>query len=112
MCGACGRVRAVDEWSGELDSRRARWEVAHLVDGALSRAGCVGRVTATASGWSVRTATGRTSLVDTLTALWAAIGPLPAGAPLPDSAAAGTVAAAVCSSYRSHLGQPKTGGTA
>jgi len=112
VCGACGRARAVDEWSPRLDSRRAWWEGAQVVDGLLSRAGCAARVTATPSGWLVRSATGRASLAETLSALWAVVGPLPGGAPLPVEPAAGTVAAAVCSSYRRHLGQTRTGGTA
>jgi len=83
-----------------------------VVDGLLSRAGCAARVTATPSGWLVRSGTGRASLAETLSALWAAVGRLPVDAPLPVEPAAGRVAAAVCSSYRRHLGQTRTGGTA
>lgn len=122
MCGACGRAQAADEWSGQLDSRRARWEVAQLADRLLAGARSPARVSATPSGWLVRSATGRTSVVDTLTDLWAAVGPLPDPAPSGDGATsadrpvAGTVAAAVRTAYERHVtGSPRrargTGGT-
>jgi hypothetical protein len=105
VCGACGRVQGEDEWSRALDSRRARWEVARLVDGALAGVRSPTRVSATPAGWVVRSGTGRTTVTDTLTGLWRAVGPLPPGlaAAPPGAAAPGAVAAAVRSSYeRSH----------
>ena len=104
MCGACGHARGVDEWSGELDSRRARWEVARLVDGTLSSVRSPTRVSATPAGWVVRSGTGRATVADTLTALWRAVGPLPAGTAPAAGAPAGTVAEAVRSSYERSLG--------
>lgn len=107
MCGACGRTREVDEWSGELDSRRARWEVARLVDATLASARSPTRVSATHAGWVVRSATGRATVADTLTALWRAVGPLPPGtAP---GAGAGPVPAAVRSSFERSLGSGAPG---
>ena len=117
MCGACGRVQAVDEWSRVLDSRRARWEVARLVGGVLASARSATRVSAAPGGWVVRSPTGRTTVADTLTAVWQAVGPLPAGTPVPAAGPAGTVAAAVRCSYERSLalgasGAAGTGGTA
>ena len=109
MCGACGQARGVDAWSGELDSRRARWEVARLVDGTLSSVRSPTRVSATHAGWVVRSGTGRVTVADTLTALWRAVGPLPDGTAPPAGAPAGTVAAAVRSSYERSLGPPASG---
>jgi hypothetical protein len=106
VCGGCGRVQGVDEWSGGLDSRRARWEVAHLVGDVLAGAGSPTRVSATPGGWVVRSATGRTTVADTLTALWRAVGTLPAGTAVPAGAPDGSVAAAVrCSYERSREGE-------
>ena len=106
-----------DEWSRALDSRRARWEVAHLFDGVLTSARSPVRVSATHGGWVVRSGTGRTTVADTLTALWRAVGPLPAGTPVPAAEPATPVATAVHSSYeRSHVpgpaSAPETAGTA
>ncbi len=107
MCGACGQVRAVDQWSTELDTRRGRWEAARVVNDFLVASRQPARVTATPGGWLVRSGTGRDTVADTLTQVWQALGPL--RRPAPDDPAAvlrpgGAVAAAVRASYRHHHG--------
>ena len=99
MCGACGRRVAEDPWSGAVASRRARWEVARLVDAALARGRSPARVSAAPAGWAVRSGTGRTALADTLTALWQAVGPLPPEALPPVDGPGSTVAAVVRAAY-------------
>jgi hypothetical protein len=70
MCGACGRTRAADAWTPVLASPRARWEGADFVNATLRDEGHPARVTATTAGWVIRSATGRSDVVDTATALW------------------------------------------
>jgi hypothetical protein len=76
MCGACGQVRAVDQWSTELDTRRGRWEAARVVNDFLVASRQPARVTATPGGWLVRSGTGRDTVAYTLTQVWQALGPL------------------------------------
>lgn len=70
MCGACADRRAKDHWSVALDSTRARWEVALLLNRALRRSGSPVTVVSTAGGWLVRTGTGRGTLADTVSEVW------------------------------------------
>ena len=85
------------------DTRRARWQVAALVNELLRSGPQRSTVTPSAGGWLVRSGTGRVVLVDTLTALWQA---LSSARPTPDVVRAvldrhepSPVAAAVLSSY-------------
>jgi hypothetical protein len=73
MCGACGRRTAADAWTPVLASTRARREGADFVNATLRDDGHPARVAATSAGWVVRSATGRGDVVDTATALWAAL---------------------------------------
>jgi hypothetical protein len=74
MCGGCADTRARDEWSVALDSARARWEVAALVNRVLGRWGGAPTVVATPGGWMVRGGTGRHVLADTITQVLRASG--------------------------------------
>lgn len=103
MCGACGERRSSDDWSSVADSRRARWQVAALVNELLRSGPQRSTVTATPGGWLVRSGTGRVDLADTLTALWQA---LSSARPTPEAVREvldrhepSPVAAAVLSSY-------------
>lgn len=103
MCGACGQRRDSDAWSPVADTRRARWQVAALVNELLRSGPQRATVTATPGGWLVRSGTGRVDLADTLTALWQA---LSSARPTPDVVRdvlgrhdPSPVAAAVLSSY-------------
>ena len=73
MCGACGRRWAADAWTPVLASCRARREGADFVNATLRDDGHPARVTATSAGWVIRSATGRSDVVDTATALWATL---------------------------------------
>ena len=113
MCGACGRRRGADDWSSVADTRRARWQVASLVNELLQGSAQRSTVTATPGGWLVRSGTGVVVLVDTLTALWRA---LATARPTPDVVREvldrhdpSPVAAAVLSSYGRGAPTPQQG---
>lgn len=73
MCGACGDRRQRDQWSTALDSTRARWEAASLLNQILRLSGRPARVVATPGAWLVQSGTGRDIVADTLTAVWRAL---------------------------------------
>lgn len=77
MCGACGDRRDRDEWTVDLDSTRARWEAASLLNRVLGRTRAGTTVVPTPRAWLVRSATGRGVMADTATALWRALEPMP-----------------------------------
>jgi hypothetical protein len=73
MCGACCRMTVTDAWTPILASTRARWETEDFANTALRHGGSRVRVTATAAGWVIRSATGQGVVVDSATALWTAL---------------------------------------
>lgn len=103
MCGACSRRTETDEWSGVVAGRRARWEAVRLVNEVLRHSGRPARVSATPGAFVVRSATGRSDVVDTVGQLWSALlrhpGP-PLRHPLDDEHAHTPVAAAVLAALR------------
>ena len=70
MCGACCRMTVTDAWTPILASTRARWETEDFANTALRHGGSRVRVTATAAGWVIRSATGQGVVVVVTTALW------------------------------------------
>ncbi|MEX5719494.1 hypothetical protein [Geodermatophilus maliterrae] len=72
---------ATDEWSASLAGRRARWEVARLVNQVLEDGAHPARVSCGPGGFVVHSGTGRSVLADTATQLWSALLSLP-GPPL------------------------------
>jgi hypothetical protein len=73
MCGGCSRKTESDEWSGLLAGRRARWEAVRLVNQVLRDSGRTATVSATPGAFVVRSATGRSDVVDTAGQLWRAL---------------------------------------
>jgi hypothetical protein len=86
-----------DPWSALLATRRARWEVAKVVNELLGRVRHPARVSAGTVSWVVRSGTGAGVVVDTVSALWDAVlsvRPIDATA-LPKAPAGGPVETAV-----------------
>ncbi len=82
MCGGCGARSGVDWAAPFLGSGAARAAAARVV---VAAAGAPVDVRAAAGGWTVRRPTGASSVVGTLTALVAGVGPRAgAGVDLPD----------------------------
>lgn len=77
MCGACGRAVATDAWSSVLSTRRARWEAARIINGVLVECGHPARVTCSLGAWVVRSGTGRSVVVTTVSHLWQVLLSLP-----------------------------------
>ena len=73
MCGACCRMTVTDAWTSILASTGARWKTEDFANTALRHGGSRVRVTATAAGWVIRSATGQGVVVDSATALWTAL---------------------------------------
>lgn len=69
MCGACGRRTDRDQWVSVLASRRARWEVALVLNRVLAQSGHPGRVRAGPGPWVVCMPTGASHVADTISAV-------------------------------------------
>ncbi|GAB4098583.1 hypothetical protein GCM10028789_07450 [Sinomonas halotolerans] len=69
MCGACGRAVAADPVFPSGRTTRGSLVVAGILQGLCPQPGTV-RITAHASGWSVRSAGGRHRVCATVTEIW------------------------------------------
>jgi hypothetical protein len=116
VCGGCGRAVATDEWSAALTGRRARWEVARLVNQVLEDGDHPARVSCGPGGFTVRTATGRGVLADTASELGRVLLSLPGPAlhpqavldRVPRTPVAAAVAAAARAAGTDHTAEGRT----
>ncbi|WP_324789287.1 hypothetical protein [Streptomyces sp. H51] len=68
---------ATDAWSGIFCTGRARWEAARIVNDVLGTCGHPARVTCSIGAWVVRSGTGRSVVVTTVSQLWQVLLSLP-----------------------------------